>query len=223
MNNSVAVDTLPVVGVDFGRRRIRAALYSHGDPRSDLFDGRDYIVSHVCIREGNIHFTYGVEKRTTHRNAYCFYDIRDRFGTDGFEVNATGSRELIPAKYVASAIFEEIKNSIVKFKSGIRDIVLTVPLYSSLAYRTDLIYAAEIQGFNVRSVISEPAAVACEFNHFTGEKRHLKKFVEATCIITYCLSEDGYECSLIKMKDKDYTILGSCRNHCIDGFPFRGS
>lgn len=221
MNNAVAVDVLPVVGIDFGRRRIRAALYSHGDPKSDLFDGKDYIVSHVCIRERNISFTYGTEKRTTHRNAYCFYDIRDRLGTDGFEVNATGRVELIPAKYVASAIFEEIKNSIEYHKSGIRDIVLTVPLDSTLAYRTDLIYAAEIQGFNVISVISEPAAMACEFNHFTGEKRHLKRFVDATCIITYCLSEDGYECSLIKMKDKDYTLLASCHDHRIEGFPFR--
>ena len=223
MNNSVAVDILPAVGVDFGRRRIRAALSYHGDPRSDLFDGRDYIVSHVCIREENIHFTYGTEKWTTHRNAYCFYNIRDRLGSDGFEVNATGRVELIPAKYVASAVFEEIKNSLEKFKNDIRDIVLTVPLDSTHEYRTDLIYAAEIQGFNVISVISEPAAVACEFYHYTGEKHHLTTVMQPTCIITYCLSEDGYECSLIKMRGKDYTVFASCRDHHIESFPFRVS
>ena len=127
---------------------------------------------------------------------------------------------MIPARFGAEAIFAHIKSSIAKIREGIRDTVLTVPLRSRPRYREDLVKAAMSLGFNVISILSEPAAIVSEYIHCTGAQDHVNLLGELYYMLTYYLNEDGYECALVQVNNRQCTIYDSCSG-TIAGTPYR--
>ena len=209
MNLQIHVDVLNAVGVYFGRRRVRVALIRYGELRGDVFNGCDFLCSTIGIRSDGIRY-FTNDSEMENARMHRIKEIRDLLGQKSFKFTVGSSTQMIPARFGAEAIFSHIKDSISNIRKGIRDTVLTVPLHSTLRYREDLIKAAMSQGFNVISILSEPAAIVNEYIHYTGAQDSVNVLGELYYMLTYYMNEDGYECTLVQVNNRQCTIYDSC-------------
>ena len=209
MNLQIHVDVLNAVGVSFGSRRIRVALIRYGELRGDVFNGCDFLCSTIGIRSDGIRY-FTNDNDMKRRGLSLIKGIRDLLGQTSYRFAVGSSTMMIPARFGAEAIFSHIKDSIANIKEGIRDVVLTVPLHSKPRYREDLIKAAMSQGFNVISILSEPAAIVNEYIHYTGAQDSVNVLGELYYMLTYYMNEDGYECTLVQVNNRQCTIYDSC-------------
>ena len=209
MNPHIHVDVLNAVGVYFGRRRIRVALIRYGELSGDVFSGCDFLCSTIGIRSDGIRY-FTNDSEMENARMHRIKEIRDLLGQKSFKFTVGSSTQMIPARFGAEAIFSHIKDSISNIRKGIRDTVLTVPLHSTLRYREDLIKAAMSQGFNVISILSEPAAIVNEYIHYTGAQDSVNVLGELYYMLTYYMNEDGYECTLVQVNNRQCTIYDSC-------------
>ena len=209
MNAQVQVDVLNAVGIYFGKRRIRIAVMEHGKMKGDLFEGYDHLCSFIGIGSDTIRYHMNTEDIRDRRFPYI-ENIRDCLNRNDMELSIGASKQIIPSRFGAEAILAHIKEAVANIRETIRDVVLTVPLNSTRRYRENLIKAAMSQGFNVISILSEPAAIVNEYIHITGSQDYLNLLNELYYILTYYMNEDGYECTLIQVNNRQCTIYDSC-------------
>ena len=209
MNPHIPVDVLNAVGVYFGSRRIRVALIRYGELRGDVFNGCDFLFSAIGVQSDGIRY-FTNDNDMKRRGLSLIKGIRDLLGQTSYKFAVGSSTMMITARFGAEAIFSHIKDSIANIKEGIRDVVLTVPLHSKPRYREDLIKAAMSQGFNVISILSEPAAIVNEYIHYTGAQDSVNVLGELYYMLTYYMNEDGYECTLVQVNNRQCTIYDSC-------------
>ena len=169
-----------------------------------LRDGRVTLPSCVEYRDGKVAVGQEAYKRRWDKD-HVVYSVKRLMGTDS-RIPLCGDSEepiVVTPVEVSAEILKELKRNAEILYGAIQDVVITVPAYFGMEQRRDTKKAAELAGFNVLSLISEPTAAALAYGLDSQDK--------SDQILVYDLGGGTFDVSLLKfskLSDTSFDALG---------------
>lgn len=195
-------------GIDLGTTNSCIAVHSGGDADSakviPLRNGDVTLPSCVMYKDGKI--VVGKEAfKNRWDTDHTVYSVKRLMGTQKqikLKDSAGNEFKVTPVE-VSAEILKELKRNAEVLYGEIKEIVITVPAYFGVEQRRDTKKAAELAGFKVLSLISEPTSASLAYGLNSEEQQDR--------ILVYDLGGGTFDVSLLefsKVEDSEFEMLG---------------